>query len=124
MPVLDAGGEELESPYAVPTHLEASESIGPIPRRLWAVALGTWVASSIALASASGADELVRAIAQYGPAAVLLPFGAWWLKPPPEHGLGALFRHLVRPRLLDTDRLRSYQRTRIADGALYTGQGE
>jgi hypothetical protein len=35
-----------------------------------------------------------------------------------------MLRHLVWPRLLDPDRLASYQCMRIADGALHTGQGE
>src|SRR5690242_14586964 len=124
MPVLDATGDELEQPYHVPTHLEASESIGPIPHRLWAIGLGGWVASSMALASVPGADEVTRAIAQFAPPLALLPFGAWWLKPPPEHGLGTMLRHLSRPRLLDPDRLGTYQAMRIADGALFTGSGE
>ena len=49
MPVLDAQGDELEAPYAVPTHLEAHESIGPIPHRLWAIGLTGWVSSSLLL---------------------------------------------------------------------------
>jgi hypothetical protein len=121
---LDAAGDELEAPYHVPTHLEAHESIGPIPHRLWAVGLGGWVASSMVLASAGGADELSRLAAQFGPPLLLLPFGAWWLKPPPEHGLAALLRHLSRARLLDPDRLGGYQRMRLADGAFYPGSGE
>jgi len=35
-----------------------------------------------------------------------------------------MLRHLARPRRLDPDRLGSYQRMRVQDGALYTGQGE
>jgi hypothetical protein len=124
MPVLDAHDEELEPPYAVPTHLEASESIGPIPHRLWAVGLGAWVSSSMLLASAPGADELTRLALQWGPALVLAPFGAWWLKPPPEHGLVAALRDWTRPRLLDPDRLGSYQRVRIEGGALLLGHGD
>jgi hypothetical protein len=124
MPVLDAQGEELEAPYNVPTHLEASESIGPIPHRLWAVGLGAWVSSSMLLASAPAADELTRMALQWGPAVVLAPFAAWWLKPPPEHGLAAALRHLSWPRLLDPDRLDSYQRMRVEGGALYTGHGQ
>ena len=125
MPVIDASGEELEAPYSVPTHLEASESIGPIPHRLWAVGLGAWITSSMALASVPPmADDATRALAQFGVPLLLLPFGAWWLKPPPEHGLATLFRHLSRPRLLDPDRLSGYQSMRIADGAFFVGQGE
>src|ERR671926_81314 len=63
-------------------------------------------------------------VAQWGPVVALLPFAPWWLKPPPEHGLATMLRHLVWPRLLDPDRLASYQCMRIADGALHTGQGE
>jgi hypothetical protein len=124
MAVLDAHDEELEPPYAVPTHLEASESIGPIPHRLWAVGLGAWVSSSMLLASVPGADELTRTVLQWAPAVVLAPFCAWWLKPPPEHGLVAALRHLARPRLLDPDRLGNYQRMRVEGGALYIGHGE
>src|SRR5947209_269012 len=124
MPVLDASGDELELPYAVPTHLEVSESIGPIPHRLWAIGLGAWIGSSLALASVPGADDVTRLAAQFGPPLLLAPFGAWWLKPPPEHGLGTFLRHLVRPRLLDPDRLGSYQRMRVADGAFYPSSGD
>jgi hypothetical protein len=72
MPVLDSAGDELEAPYSVPTHLEASESIGPIPHRLWAIGLGGWVASSMALASATGADDATRVAAQWIPPLVLV----------------------------------------------------
>jgi hypothetical protein len=65
VPVQDARGDELEAPYAVPTHLEASESIGPIPHRLWAVALGAWIASSLALAAFRPEDDFVRAVVQW-----------------------------------------------------------
>src|SRR4051794_16832869 len=110
MPVVDATGEELELPYPVPTHLEAHESIGPIPHRLWAVGLSAWVTSSMALASVPpGADDLTRVLAQWVPPLLLAPFGIWWLKPPPEHGLGTMLRHVSRPRLLDPDRLAVYQ---------------
>jgi hypothetical protein len=34
MPVEDARGDELEAAYATTTHLEASESIAPIPHRV------------------------------------------------------------------------------------------
>jgi hypothetical protein len=74
MPVPDASGEELEPPYAVPTHLEASETIGPIPHRLWAVGLGAWIGSTTALAAVPGADELGHLAAQWGPVVALLPF--------------------------------------------------
>jgi len=124
VPVADAYGEELEPPYAVPTHLEASESIGPIPHRLWTVGLGAWIASSLLLADLHPIDELTRAIAQWGPLLGLAPFGAWWLHPPPEHGLIMALRHLVRPRLLDPDKLHGYQRMRVENGALYTSTSE
>jgi hypothetical protein len=118
--------DDLEAPYPVPTHLEAHESIGPIPHRLWVVGLGGWVASSMALAAATaaGADEMGRMVAQYVPPLLFLPFGAWWLKPPPEHGLGTMLRHVLQPRLLDPDRLKSYQCMRIADGAFHPSGGE
>jgi hypothetical protein len=103
MPVLDAGGDELEAPYAVPTHLEASESIGPIPHRLWAVGLTGWVSSSMLLASVPpGVDDLTRLLVQFAPAVVLAPFVPWWMRPPPEHGLMTGLRHLVRPKLFST----------------------
>ena len=121
MPQPDSHDEELEPPYAVPTHLEASESIGPIPYRLWAVSLGAWVTSSMLLAGLHPTDELVKAALQWGPLLALAPFGAWWVHPPPEHGLVAAARHLLRPRLLDPDRLGSYQQLRIEKGALHIG---
>ena len=124
MSVLDAHGEELEPLYAVPTHLEASESIGPIPHRLWAVGLGAWMGSSLLLGSLHPTDDVVRAALQWAPALLLAPFGAWWLKPPPEHGLITGLRHLVRPRLLDPDKLRTYQGMRIENGALYKGNSD
>ncbi|MBV9323167.1 MAG: ATP-binding protein [Chloroflexi bacterium] len=124
MAEVEAYGDELELPYSVPTHLEASESIGPIPHRLWAVRLGAWMASSMALATLHPTDDLTRALVQWGPVLALAPFGAWWLHPPPEHGLMTSLRHLTRPRLLDPDRLHSYQRMRVENGAVYTGTGE
>ena len=124
MPVADAHGDELEPPYAVPTHLEASETIGPIPHRLWTVALAAWMSSSLLLADLRPTDDLMRAIVQWGPLVLLAPFGAWWLRPPPEHGLMTALRHMVRPRLLDPDKLRSYQRRRVENGVLYTGASE
>jgi hypothetical protein len=120
----EAAGEELEVPYAVPTHLEASESIGPIPHRLWAVGLGAWMASSMLLATLHPTDDLMHALVQWGPLVVLAPFGAWWLHPPPEHGLMTGLRHLFRPRLLDPDRLGTYQKLRVENGAVYTGSSE
>ena len=116
--------EEPEPPYAVPTHLEASESIGPIPHRLWAVGLGAWMASSMALATVHPTDDLTRAVVQWAPLLALAPFGAWWLHPPPEHGLMTSLRHLGRPRLLDPDRLVSYQRMRVENGAVFTSGSE
>src|SRR5437763_15862005 len=92
MPVLDASGDELEAPYAVPTHLEASETIGPIPHRLWVVGLGAWIGSGLALASVPGAAELGRLALQFGPALVLAPLAAWWRIPPPAHGVAAALR--------------------------------
>lgn len=124
MPVLDAHDEEIEEAYPVPTHLEASESIGPIPHRLWAAGLGAWVSSSMLLATVPPTDDLTRFALQWGPVIALAPFGAWWLKPPPEHGVMTSLRHLVRPRLLDPDRLASYQRMRVADGAFFPGQSD
>jgi hypothetical protein len=124
MAVPDAHGDELELPYAVPTHLEASESIGPIPHRLWAVGLGAWMGSTMLLNSFQPTDELTHAVMQWGPLIALAPFGAWWLKPPPEHGLMTSLRHAFRPRLLDPDKLGAYQRMRIDDGALFVGGGE
>jgi hypothetical protein len=118
MAVSDAHGQELELPYAVPTHLEASESIGPIPHRLWAVGLGAWMGSTMLLNTIQPTDEFTQAVLQWGPLIILAPFGAWWLKPPPEHGLMTSLRHLLHPRLLDPDRLDSYQRMRIENGAL------
>jgi hypothetical protein len=108
----------------VPTHLEASESIGPIPHRLWTVGLGAWMASSLLLADLHPTDELTRAAVQWGPLLALAPFGAWWLHPPPEHGLMTALRHMVRPRLLDPDKLKGYQRMRVENGVLYTGKSE
>jgi hypothetical protein len=124
VPVADAHGDELEPPYAVPNHLEASESIGPIPHRLWTIGLGAWMSSSLLLAGLHPIDELTRAVAQWGPLLALAPFGAWWLHPPPEHGLMTALRHMVRPRLLDPDKLQGYQRMRIENGVLYTGTSE
>src|SRR5437763_14022823 len=124
MPVADAHGDELEPPYAVPTHLEASESIGPIPHRVWTVGLGAWMASSLLLADLRPIDELTRAVVQWGPLLALAPFGAWWLHPPPEHGLMTALRDMIRPRLLDPDKLRGYQRMRVENGVLYTGAAD
>jgi hypothetical protein len=125
MPVVDAAGDELEVPYPVPDHLEAHESIGPIPHRLWVIGLAGWVSSTMLLAALPpGASETMHALAQWGPALVLLPFVPWWLKPPPEHGLAAWLRHQSRPRLLDPDRLAGYQRMRVDDGAFFPDQGE
>jgi hypothetical protein len=124
MGVTDAQGQELEVPYPVPTHLEASESIGPIPHRVWAVGLGAWMASTMLLNTFQPTDDLTQALLQWGPLVVLAPFAAWWLKPPPEHGLMTSLRHLFRPRLLDPDRLGAYQRMRVENGVLYTGSGE
>jgi hypothetical protein len=122
--VADAHGEELEAPYAVPTHLEASESIGPIPHRLWAISLAAWISSSMLLTLVHPVDDLTKAVVQWGPLVLLAPFGIWWLHPPPEHGLINALRHMFRPRLLDPDRLSSYQRMRIENGAVYTGNSE
>jgi hypothetical protein len=124
MPVSDAQGEELELPYPVPTHLEASESIGPIPHRLWVVGLAAWISSSMLLATLHPEDDLMKVIVQWGPLVVLAPFAAWWIFPPPEHGLMTSLRHLFRPRLLDPDKLVSYQKMRVENGAVYTGSGE
>ena len=124
MPVLDAHGDELEPPYAVPTHLETSESIGPIPHRLWVVGLSAWISSSLLLASFHPTDDVLKFALQWGPPLLLAPFGVWWMKPPPEHGLVTAMRHLLRPRLLDPDRLAGYQRMRVENGALYAGSGE
>ena len=76
------------------------------------------------VASFHTTDQLLRFVLQWGPLLVLAPFGAWWLKPPPEHGLVTVVRHLLRPRLLDPDRLGAYQKMRVEQGALYAGAGE
>lgn len=116
--------EQADLPYSVPTHLETSESIGPLPHRLWVVGLGTWLASSTLVGGLNPTDELVRLLFQWGPATALAPFGAWWLKPPPEHGLSMMVRHLFRPKLLDPDRLNNFQRMKVEEGAFYYGPGE
>jgi hypothetical protein len=59
-----------------------------------------------------------------GPLLVLAPFGVWWLHPPPEHGLMTGLRHLFRPRLLDPDKLTSYQKMRVENGAVFIGAFE
>jgi hypothetical protein len=118
--------DDVEAPYAVPTHLGVSESIGPIPHRLWLVGGAAWVTSSMLVASSvyAQSDDLGKIALQWGVPALMAPFAAWWLTPPPEHGLGAGLRHLVRPRLLDPDRLGAYQAMRVEGGAFYPGDGD
>jgi hypothetical protein len=123
MTAVDAEGQELEAPYSVPTHLDTQESIGPIPHRVAAVAAGAWVTSSMLLTAVQSGDQVLHTLAMVGPMVALAPFGAWWLKPPPEHGLVTALRHWLRPKLLDPDQLRSYSRMRVEDGAVFTGQG-
>jgi hypothetical protein len=66
---------ELEQSYAVATHLEASESIGPIPHRVAVAGVGAWVASSMLVAGLQPTDELLRQVVQWGPVVLAAPFG-------------------------------------------------
>ena len=49
MPAEDASGEELEAPYAPPSHLEQHDSFGIIPTRVFFLGLTAYVLTQLAL---------------------------------------------------------------------------
>jgi hypothetical protein len=126
MPVEDASGEQVEAPYRVPTHLDQHDSFGVIPTRVFFLGLTAFLLTQLAL----GVEKQVRVSPPQHwallvvPTLLLVPFGLWFLSPPPEHGLVVWLRHLVRGPLLGPDQLQAYYKMRVADRVLYTGRGQ
>jgi hypothetical protein len=79
--------DDVESQYAVPSHLKASGSIGWIPDRAFYVGLAALTLA--ALPAYLGYQRWGIAGVGLGliPIMLTMPFGAWWLDPPAEHGL-------------------------------------
>jgi len=111
---------EIETPYRVPEHLTVSESIGPIPMRVFWVGLVAGVLGIVPAALAAEQWDTPGAVGVYLLCLlVAAPFGAWFLAPPAEHGLLCLLRHTARQKVLSPDQVKHLQKVRIEGGVIY-----
>lgn len=116
--------DDVEALYAVPTHLSTSGSIGPIPQRAFYV---------YGMAIILGGLPALLGYKRWGwPGALLgliplilsIPWGLWFLEPPPEHGMGRWIAFRFARKVLHPQHQTSTRALRIEGAVVYTGKGE
>ena len=115
--------DDIEPLYSVPTHLKSHGTIGPFPDRTFYVALGAFV-----LAGGVAYGGYLRwgwwgCLLGLIPIFIALPFAAWFMDPPPEHGLGKWLRFRFVRKTLQPQHIASLRDLRIDGGVVYVGEG-
>lgn len=116
--------DDVEANYVVPTHLGASDSVGPIPIRTFYVGLAALVVGgTLAYGMYMRTRSLWWLLIGLVPIIMAIPFALPWLSPGAEHGMMHWLDFRIKRKRLDPQHLASLTKLRIEKGIIYLGDG-